>query len=104
MPQQTQMPHMCTDAYCELLCYFKAYNENKSDFGGLTVPQVCIIFWSSSVQQPRIKREKKQENEKQKVHQDLALIKMNCVDFIKYCWLSLTVLSDRTVLNIIIYY
>ena len=28
----------------QLLCYFKAYNENKSDFGGLTVPQVCIIF------------------------------------------------------------
>ncbi len=28
---------------------------------------------------------KTQENEKQKVHQDLALIKINFVDFIKYC-------------------
>ncbi len=34
---------------------------------------------------PQVPQKKNQENEKQKVQQDLALIKMNCVDFIKYC-------------------
>ena len=34
----------------QLLCYFKAYDENKSDFGGLTVPQDEFVQYVTKVE------------------------------------------------------
>ncbi len=63
----------------QLLCYFKAYNENKRTNSSSSLHYILKF------NNQELSAKKKQENEKQKVHQDLALIKMNCVDFIKYC-------------------